>query len=65
MKQKTGRPNKGLQKQILFNVTESEKQLLDTYSDKMKLSRAEIIRNAVNEYIVRHSDSTFTIPMFK
>lgn len=63
--QKIGRPNKGLQKAILFNITESEKQLLDTYSGKMKLSRAEIIRNALNEYISRHSDSTFTIPLFK
>ena len=64
--QKTGRPNAGLDKPILFNVTESEKEQLNKYSKKMNVSKSELIRQALNEYINKHSQNGFTMPiMFK
>lgn len=63
--QKTGRPNLGRQETIIIKVTDSERQLLVNYSERVKLNKSEIIRQALNEYITRHSDTAFTIPMFK
>lgn len=62
--QKTGRPFKGQTETIIFKVTDSEKELLITYSEKLQLNKSEIIRQALNEFISRRSESGFTLPLF-
>lgn len=65
MKKKTGRPNKGQTESVLFKMTDKEKQILDSYSDRLNLPKAEILRQAFTEYINKHSQNSFTMPLFK
>lgn len=62
---KRGRPSEGKSERFQIKFTEAERQQLDTYSAKLKQDKSEIIRNAIAEYIGKHSQNAFTLPMFK
>lgn len=63
---KTGRPNVGLKESVIFKMTEAEKETLDKYSEKMDISKAEILRQAFQAYMKKHAKKAMvTIPMFE
>ena len=63
---KRGRPaGVNYSERFQLKLTQAERELLDVYSSKLKQDKSDIIRKAISEYITRHSDNSFTMPMFK
>ena len=62
---KRGRPaGLNYSEQMLVKLTKEEKNILKEYSVKLKEDKSTIVRNAIAEYIARHSGNSFTLPMF-
>lgn len=61
---KRGRPSEGKTERFQLKFTQAEREMLDTYSSKVKTDKSDIIRNAIAEYIAKHSQNGFTIQLF-